>query len=303
MKSRSVLTSAPVVAGFALFALVLGAIFGVRAAMNNDGDTEVAGTVIERSEVPEATEDATERIVQEPVRLRPRPDRRPPTPAPVPAPAPAPVDVAVVDPAAGEQVDGPVGLIRDEPSAEPRSPRPEPKPEPRPTPEPEPEPKPTTSPEPEDTSRYDLHTGKGLSRDTAEALQAGNSGNWNWQFKTLSGHGQQDPDTRRSREPMARLEVGFNEEARTSNDQVRDFRCDALLTAGSQRLITDTNHVFELSLWTTDGYSLLKKVDTLLIRQALDLEAGEQQTLYSNVYELDAADGVSYTCQVRYIRR
>lgn len=307
MKLRSAFTSAPAVAGFALLALVIGAIVGVRSGMD-DGNTDVAGTVVERPE-PAATEAPSEVEIQEPVIVRPR---REPRNSQTEAPAD---EVVVVDPPAPAPppASAPVGLVRDpEPATDPeptqprrdRNPDPQPQPDPEPTrePQPEPDPEPTASPEP-DPARYALRPGDGVSRDTAEAMQAGESGKYDWQIRSLSGHDNQSPETQRSREAMARLEVGFNEEAMTSKEQVRDFRCDALLSAGSRRLITDTDHVFEIALWTTDGYSLLDKVDAVLIRKAVDLDAGETQNLYSNVYTLDAADGISYTCSVTYRER
>ena len=277
--------------------------------MNTDGgNTEVAGTVLERSE-PAATEAPSEVEVQEPVIVRPRPERT------REARTEAPAEVAVVEPPAPEPITGPVGLIRDpEPVEDPaptqprpnRNPDPRPEPDPEPTREPKPEPKPQPDPEPEpepDPAQFALRPGDGLSRDTAEAMPVGNSGKYEWQIKSLSGHDNQSPEQARSRKAMSRLEVGFNEQAKRSKAQVRDFRCDALLSAGSRRLTTDTDHVFEIALWTTDGYSMLEKVDSVLIREAVDLDAGEKQTLYSNVYELDAADGVSYTCSVTYRER
>ena len=290
----------------ALLAVVLGIVLGVRASMNGDDATGVAGTVIERSE-PVVTEEPTERDVQEPQVLRERRTRDRRTEQPQEPTDPAPV--VVEDPAADEVVQGPVGLIRDPaPADDPEPNRPrrnrDPEPEPEPDPKPEPDPEPTQSPEPEDTTRYELGTGKGLSRDSALAMENGNSGKWDWQIKTLAGHDNQNSQQARSRDAMARLEVGFNQEARTTNEPVRDFRCDAELSAGSRRLITDDDHVFEISFWTTDGYSLIDKVDSVLLKQVVDLDPGETQMLYGNVYEdLDAADKTSYTCQVRYIKR
>ena len=276
--------------------------------MNNDGDTDVAGVVIERSAAP-VTEAPTEREVVEPAIIRPRRRARP-----EPEPTQAPPPPVVTAPAAEEPVSGPVGLIRDPaPTTEPeptrrrdrdRGPEPEPEPTPKPEPEPEPEPDPTEEPEPDDTSRFALRSGEGLSRDTALATEQGNSGKWNWQIRSIGGQHNQDAKSQRSRKTMARLEVGFNQEAVTSKEPVRDFRCDALLTAGSRRLVTDADHVFEISLWTTDGYALLDQVGSILLKKVVDLDAGEQATLYSNVFEdLDAADGVSYTCKVTYQKR
>lgn len=263
--------------------------------MDDGGDTQVAGTVIERSEPPLATEEPSETQIT-PARLRPLPERTPPPP-----PA-APVDNTVVAPAPEEPA-GPVGLIRDpepEPTREPRDRDrdPEPTPRPEPTREPEPEPEPTQ--EPEDPASYALRNGEGLSRDTAESMESGDSGQWQWQIKSLAGHENQDEQTQRSRKAMARLEVGFNEEAKRSSKQVRDFRCDAVLSAGSRRLTTDDDHVFVISLWTSDGYSPQNNVGSVIIKQVVDLDPGETQTLYSNVYTLDAADQTSYTCRVRY---
>ncbi len=309
MKLRSALTSAPAVAGLAFLALVIGAVFGVRATMNDGDGTEVAGNVIERPEAA-ASEEATERVVDEPLIVRPRPERPRRTEQP-----PPPAQTAQTDPAADEVVEGPVGLVREpEPApeqdttqprerdrTEPRR-QPEPEPEAEPTPEPRPEPKPTT--QPEDTSRYALRPGEGLSRDVAEAMDTGNSGKWEWQIRSIAGHDSQSAELRRSRKAMARLEVGFNEEAKTSKESVRDFRCDAVLSAGSRRLVTDRDHFFEIQMWTTKDYALQDLVSSVFVRETLDLAPGEQHTLQGNmVPDRDAAEGLHYTCTVEYRER
>ena len=289
--------------------------------MNNgdDGDTGVAGVVIERSEVP----------TDEPVDPSPQPRtvgpaRTEPALA-TEAPADPEPEVVVAPQPPAQQ---PVGLIRDEtptdtdvdPAPQPRQepdPQPEPTREPRPEPQPEPEPEPTREPRPEpepepepepseDLSRYMLRddpNGFGLSEDTARAEETGNSGKYEWNIVTLASHDNQDAQTARSRKEMARLSVGFSPATIASDESVRDFRCDAVLTAGSRRLITADDHVFEISLWTSDGYSPRQEVDgtKVIIKRSFDLAPGERRTMVSNVYQdLDAADGVSYTCQVDY---
>lgn len=308
MKLRSAFLSAPAVAGFALLALVVGTIFGVRSGMNDGGDTEVAGTVIERSEPAEITEEPTTAPI-DPVIVRPRPTRAPRTEAPEPADTDTdsdPVEVvqAPEQPAVGllPDPDGP-SAPDEEPAAEQPAgntdpqPRPEPRP-PRPQPEPEPEPEP--QPEP-DTTRFQLRPGQGFSRDVAESWEQGNSGKFNWEIRSVSGH-EQTEQTEASRRTQERVSVGFNPAAFQSGKSVRNFRCDALVTAGSRRLLTDDDqHAFEISLWTTDGYNTIDRVDSVLIRSALDLAPGEQRTLQGNTYTLDATEGIHYTCQVAYI--
>ena len=310
MKLRSAFLSAPAVAAFALLALVIGTIFGVRSAMNDSdgGDTEVAGTVIERSEPAEITEEPTVAPI-DPVVVRPRPSRVPRTQAPEPVDT-DPEDTDPVEPA--EEPEQPVGLIPDpdgaqEPAGEEPAagdPEPEPQPEPtrrpRPRPQPQPDPEPTPEPTP-DTTRFEMRPGPGFSRDVAESWEQGNSGKFNWEIRSVAGHGQ-TPETEASRRTQERVSVGFNPAAFESDRSVRNFRCDALVTAGSRRLITDDNtHAFEIALWTTDGYQLGEQVDAVLVRAALDLAPGEQRTLEGNTYTLDAAEGIHYTCQVRYI--
>lgn len=310
MKLRSAFLSAPAVAGFALLALVVGTIFGVRSAMNDPADTEVAGNVIERSEAPEATEDPTSAPI-DPVIVRPRP-------RPARTEAPAPVDTTPVAPA--EEPEQPVGLIPDEdgpsapvdeePANEPDNepaPRPEPDPEPtrRPRPRPEPRPEPTPEPEPteeptENPRDFALHEGAGFSRDTALANETGNSGKFNWDILSVVGHGQSE-DAQASREPADRIVVGFFDEASDSQEPVRDFRCDATVTAGSRRLTTDRNHYFEISMWPTDGYDVGDEpIHTAFVSVALDLAPGEQAVLEGGELTLDAAEGVDYTCSAEY---
>lgn len=306
MKLRSAFLSAPAVAGFALLALVVGTIFGVRSGMNDgSGDTEVAGTVIERSEPAEITEAPTFTPI-DPVIVRPRPTRAPRTEAPEPADTDVdsdPVEVveAPEQPAVG-LIPDPDGPAADEPAGNPDpQPQPEPRPrQPRPQPEPQPEPEPEPQPEP-DTTRFELRPGQGFSRDVAESWEQGNSGKFNWEIRSVSGHGQTE-QTEASRRTQERVSVGFNPAAFQSDKSVRNFRCDALVTAGSRRLLTDDdNHAFEISLWTTDGYNTIDRVDSVLVRAELDLAPGEQRVLEGNTYTLDASEGINYTCQVAYI--
>ena len=316
MKLRSAFLSAPAVAGFALLALVVGTIFGVRSAMNDDngGDTEVAGTVIERSEPAEITEAPTTAPI-DPVIVRERPTRAPRTEAVQPPDTDAdPVNVveAPQAPAVGliPDPDGPAPADEEpageEPAADP-DPQPEPDPEPtrrprpRPQPEPEPEPEPTPTQAPENTERFALQTGEGFSRDTAESNEQGSSGKFNWDIVSIGGH-HETPEMQASRSAGNRLSVGFNPGAFASDNSVRNFRCDVRVTAGSRRLITDdTEHAFEISLWTVDGYELVDRVDSVLIRESLDMAPDAQLILEGNTYTLDAADDLDYTCQVAYI--
>ena len=75
-----------------------------------------------------------------------------------------------------------------------------------------------------------------------------------------------------------------------------------MLTAGSRRLITDRDHVFELSLWTADenGVPLEKTDSFVLIRRSYDLDGGESRTLSMDPVERDANDEVNYTCRATY---
>lgn len=325
MDSRSVLRSPPAVAGLVLLALVVGVIFAMRSTMNARDTTDVAGTVIERSEEPSEPVDVTAapEDTEAPLIVRPRPD--PPRDEPDPLveqdpPPPAPV----------EPEEEPVGLIRDpdapvviadpapdrgparnrdrdpQPDREPE-PEPEPDPEPtrRPAPDPEPEPEPEPQPEPEpDTTRYELREGEGVSTERAYSDAPGNSGNYNWDFVSLASHHDQDGQVARSRKSMARLFVGFSAATKASTEPVRDFRCDVLVTAGSRRLITDRDHFFEIQLWTTDGYKLQELVSSVFVREAMDLAAGEERTLRgTNVPDRAAAEGLGYICTAEYRER
>lgn len=152
-----------------------------------------------------------------------------------------------------------------------------------------------------------MQAGEGLSRDTAEAYAA-EDGSAHWLIKTIMGHDNQTAEQQADRSAAARLEVGFNEGAKASNKPKRTFYCVATLTSGSRRLITQDNHAFEISLWTSDGYKPLQPVagTSVLVRHNWDLQAGAHRTLRSNGYELDAAQaaaaGESYTCRVTYRR-
>ena len=304
-----------------MLALVLGVVFAYRASMDGapsaDGDTDVAGAVIERSEEPEFTETPQDDAAEPLVRPTPRREvaqRDPIVEQPDPPAAPAPGD----EPVGLVRDDDPVVVVEPDDDPAPASPRPDrnqtdpdpepapdpaprPRPRPQPEPEPEPQPEPTAEPAP-DTRQYELREGEGLSRDTATAYETGNSGKYEWEFRSIAGDGSQDAATRRSRQAQARLSVGFWSQAKESQEQVRTFRCDAVLTAGTRRLLTDTDHVFEIALWTSDGYSPQTEVAETRteVSQAWDMAPGTSRRLLSKTYELDAADGGSYTCRAIY---
>jgi hypothetical protein len=307
-----------------LLALVLGTVLAFRASMgnsSNNGDTDVAGAVIERSEEPSEFIETPQDDPAEPLIVRPNPDRRVAQRDPIVEQAPDPAPLPPAD-------QTPVGLVRDPappvvvapdtdgdtpPNRQPRdrdntdvdpapAPRPDPRPEPKPKPEPKPAPKPapTAAPQP-DTKQYELREGTGLTTDSVESYQLDET-TWDWLFRSFAGH---DGQVQGSRKTQARLSVGFSEAAKRSSKQERTFRCDATLTAGSKRLITDTNHVFEISLWTTtDGYNPSSKVGSgVLVRRAFDMAPGTSHTLLSNTYLLDAANDIDYICQATYLSR
>lgn len=308
MTSRSAILSPPAVAGLALFALVLGAIFGLRLTGDDPTpDTEVAGTVVERSEPAEAA-DPTETAADEDPIVVPQPDEEQPAedgePAAEPAPAPAPEQPA---PAPQPEPEPTVGLIRDEPAGDGGAPadndddggngrnnNPDPDPEPEPT-----EPAETEDPEPEPTEDdRGLHEGEGHSRDTAIA------DNGEWLFQEVTGHGDGGGD---SLEPQARLTVGFDAAAKQGDGPVRALQCQAWLTAGDGRVTTDEDHVFEVALLALDDNGVVAGVVTsVLERHAYDLAAGEStadQPMATTPIEVDAEDGVDYTCGVTYRSR
>jgi hypothetical protein len=302
----------------AILAVVLGTIVGLRSSWNDEPQdtTEVAGNVIERepSEVPTTSAPDPDPIV---IPLPAEPDEPEPDPEPLvvdptedqaeePAPAPAPTVGIVRDtpppaPAQDSGNDGTQDSAGDDEEAEPRRPRSESTEPTRPSPSPEPptspapaSPSPDPSPSPEDVA---LRTGEGHSRDTAIAEEGG------WLFREVSGHGSQGPDD--SREAQARLVVAFNDEAKQGEGAVRSFQCRAWVTAGEGRLTTDDqNHVFEVALLALDTNGAVTETVTAAIeRHAYDLAAGETTEatpIATTPIELDASDGVDYTCGVRY---
>jgi hypothetical protein len=311
MRLRATLGTPPALIGIGVFILVAIAALIVRAGIGDDpdGTTEVAGLVIERSEQatePEPTASPKTVIVRpRPQRTRPadEPDGgevvvAPPAPAPVPtatpsgglvrdpvSPTPAPDDTDVDNDGNGSKGNG----TKDpEPKPDPTT---KPKPDPTPKPEPEPTPEPT---EPEDTARYALREGDGHSRDAALA------DNGDWLFLRNDGHESQPQP---SRAAQARLMVGFSDAALEGQGPVRDLSCHAVLTSGSRRLVTDMDHVFEISLWAADEYGVPTgdmPIVSVTERHAWDLPADRTRTMSMDPIELDAEDGVNYTCTVTY---
>ena len=169
----------PAIIGLVLLALVVITAMFVRLGLDTedaDGGTEVAGQVFERSEPP-ATEEP--QVVREPAILRPRSED-------VVEPQDDGGDVvAQPDPVVVVQPP-PAGLVRDpgdEPGVAEDPDDPAPDPQPKPKPKPDPDPTPTPSPTPADTSRFELRSGEGHSRDTAIA------DNGDWLFLVVDGHG------------------------------------------------------------------------------------------------------------------
>ena len=325
MNIRSVVASPPAVAGLVALVLVIGAVFGVRASLNNgsgaDG-TDVAGEVIERSEAPEASEPAplrTPAILRD--RDRTREPRRQQTEAPVaPAPAPAPVE-APAEPQTGLIRDPDAGVIvPDEPADTDNTDNTgngngngngnggdgdggtDPKPSDKPTTDPKPSPEPTDSPSPDpepNENRFALHTGDGHSEWTAYS-DAGE-----WTFSLVQGHSGGRSET--SRSAGTRLTVGFTQQSMTGNSPDRFLQCAAVLNAGNRRLTTDTEHAFEVSLLRLDANGVPvtnDPVNTVTARQAYDLEAGEDTAgapIETGKVFVDAStDDTDYTCGVRY---
>src|SRR5688500_9670858 len=161
MDFREELRRPPAIIGLVLLALVATVALFTRVGLDSsdgDGDTEVAGQVFERSEPP-VTEEPQ---VREPAILRPRSeDVVEPQDSTGGGAVAEPAPVAVVQPPSG-------GLVRDpgdEPGVADNPPADDPAPKPRP--KPDPDPSPTPSPTPPDTSRFELQSGEGHSRDTA----------------------------------------------------------------------------------------------------------------------------------------
>jgi len=281
--------------GTMLVGLSLGAAAAVLGLSDAPDNTLVAGRVVERpdttqpSEPPETVDEATRpaRGVAGDAALDSDPPREP-TEAHAHVPPAA-------DPAEHpDDTEGPPsGGGRPAP---PRAPR-----EPEQAVEPEGDPTPPSPADPGDGRRFALLAGEGLSLDTAEPATVADGGGWAWQIRSLAADVTQDAAVQRSRAAMARVEVRFDEATRSSQEQVRDFRCNVRVTAGSRRLVTDAAHVFNVSFWTTDGYALLDQVGAARVPLVVDLGAGDVTTFSSDVYEdFDAADGVSYTCRVEY---
>lgn len=316
MTSRSAFLSPPAVAGLALFAVVLGAIFGLRiiGGSGPEGDTEVAGTVVERTEPAEAEPepadapdpvDATDEDSDPIVVPQPDEDDEADEQAPVADEPAAPAPAAPAAPAPAAPAPPTVGLIRDEPAPaddeddsngddtdRPRQNRPDRQPEPT---EPSETPTPDVEPTPEDRA---LREGEGHSRDTAIAEDDG------WLFQEVTGHGNGGD----SLEAQARLTVGFDDAAKRADGPVRALQCQAWLTAGEGRLTTDADdHVFEIALLALDDNGMVTGVVTsVLERRGYELEAGESTAgdpMATTPIEVDAADGVDYTCGVQYRER
>lgn len=307
MRLRTAFLSPPAVAGLALLAIVIGVAFAVRLGGSGAPDrTDVAGTVIERPEPTEEPEEADEPadvdddpivvpLEEEPLTDDPEDDPAPPAEDPPPADDPPPPVGLIPDPdpdpdpapAGGDTspTTDPDDSDSEPDETEPPSPRPPPETE-------EPEPSPT----PADVA---LRTGQGHSRHTA--LAEGDD----WLIREVSGHGQPEPDT--SRQAAARLTVGFNDSARSGSGSVRSFSCQAWLTAGDERLTTDRDHVFEISLVALDDNGAVSEVVTSVIeRQAFDLAPGEDtldRLMATAAVELDAADDTDYSCVAVYRER
>jgi hypothetical protein len=311
VRLRSAFFSPPAVAGLALLAIVVGAAFGMRAFGGNAPETtQVAGNVIERSESP-ASIDPDEPAAEDPIVIPvPAPDRDEPETtdvepqaqdapaAPAPAPAGAPTVGIVRDtppPAIPPATSTDDDAGQDEAPARPRPNRnPPASPRPTATPDEPTSPAPANpSPEPEDVA---LRTGEGHSRDTAIA------DNGDWLFREVNGHGSQTGDG--SRAAQSRVVVAFNESAKQGTGAIRSFSCQAWVTAGEGRLTTDTNHFFEIALLAIDDNgNVIETVTSVFERHAYDLRPGQSTAatpMATNPLELDASDGVSYTCSVSY---
>jgi hypothetical protein len=310
MRLRSAFFSPPAVAGLALLAIVLGAVFGIRAGFDRDepDTTQVAGNVIER---PEPTEPAAAPDDDPIVIPLPAPDldsddvaaadetddaedAAPVAPAPA-APAPAAPTVGIVRDTPPPAI--PPANTDDEANEAPARPRPDrnpPRSNPTPTPDETTSPAPASpSPEPEDVA---LRTGDGHSRDTAIA------DNGDWLFREVNGHGSQTGDD--SREAQSRVVVAFNDAAKQGSGSIRTFSCQAWVTAGDGRLTTDTDHFFEIALLAIDDNgNVIETVSSVFERHAYDLRPGQSTAaapMATNPLELNASDGVSYTCSVSY---
>lgn len=301
----------------ALLAIVVGVAFGLRSGSDRPVDTtEVAGNVIERTE-PAVTEDPTTPAEPDPIIIPvPAPDRdEDDAPAAESDDSDAQSEAQAPAPAPAEPAPPTVGIIRDTPPPaipdtndddadeddsdedaprRPRRDRDRPRnPEPSPTQTPDETEPATPSPQPEDVA---LRTGEGHSQDTAIAE------NGEWLFRETAGHSGQGGDG--SREAQARVVVAFNDAAKQGSDVIRSFQCQAWVTAGEGRLTTDTDHVFEVALLAIDDNgNVVDTVVSVLERHAYDLSAGETtraNPMSTPPVDLNAEDGVSYTCGVRY---
>ena len=280
-----------------VLAIGLGAILGLTLLRDGDPDrTDVAGTVVERPEPTDQAPDVEEG--SDPVVVPP------PTEDDAPAEtgplggvdSQEPVEQQAETPQPGLAPQG-----ADEGGGEPHSTS-SPPGEPQPSIDQDPsesDPRPTTEPAHPDPTPEDvaLQEGEGHSRDTAIAE------NGEWLFQEVGGHG----GTEDSRAPQARLVVGFDPAVKQSETPIRDFQCEAIVTAGDGRLTTDRDHFFEVALLTLDDNGGVSGVVTSAIeRHAYDLAAGESTAddpISTEPVELDAAAGTDYTCGVAYRAR
>ncbi len=279
-------------------AVVLGAVLGAATAPVRQPQTRVAGEVVERDVVaplPGRPAVPTPRALNSSESGAPGEQENDPVAAeqtPEPA-AGHEHDAAVSGDAAPDEdadpnVEAPPERDR-EPHAQPERQDPQPQPI-------APQEQPT---EPVDLSQFALIEGEGLSRDTAEPFQDAHA--WSWQMRSLSGEPSQDAASQGSRSALSRITVGFDQPTISATTPTRRFGCEAIVTAGSRRLMSDADHVFELSLWSTDGYSALESVEGALFHDVIDLGPGEHTTLsFQGTTEFDADGGVSYTCRVHY---
>lgn len=283
---------------------------------SGDGDTGVAGTVIERSE-PATVE--TDEAAPPPLIVRPDPTEPEPE-APVVVVEPEPEVAQAPQPAPAP----PVGLVRDEtdtdtdpapqprqntdddtdPRPEPREPRPEPEPEPEPTREPKPEPKPEPEPEPEPTEnpqQYALKEGPGHSIHTAQSSTDPDDGSFYWEFLRTERHGNPG----RPRSSSARLV------AQLTNDSVDatadEFRCAAWLDAGDMRLTTDEEHFFTVTLVELDeNFQPTGNTQQVIHQQTYNLRAGRStrsEPMLNEPFPVDPSSGLHYTCEAEYIEK
>lgn len=237
-------------------------------------ETGVAGVVIERTEA-EPTPDDT-----------------------APAPRARPRDDETEEVAAdgdGDAAAGPRAQPAPGPDTEPE-PEPEPGARPRPRPRPRDEPRPTPSPTPSPTPDQGVALREGRGGDGDRAIAQ--DGDWTF----LGGS---EPGAGGPADPRRRLTVRFDDSAYAASGPVVPLQCDARLTAGDRRLRTDSDHVFEISLAELDSEgNPARRVTAVLARETFDLAPGESSVeMSTDPVEVNAEDGVSYTCTVRYRAR